>query len=172
MCSETIYNGFKNTSLHYATEKGYIEVVKLLLQNGADVNAFNLKSKTPLHLAAERGFLEVTKLLLQNGADVNAKSSNFANTPLILAAMKGHFEIVKLLLENGANVNQMSYHGSHGSDSLGYAAYYGHLEIVKILLKHGAYIPLRDRFIRHLEEKKYQKILALLKKCESCLLYR
>ena len=88
------------------------------------------------------------------------------------AAYYGHLEIVKLLLENGANVNQMSYHGSYGSDSLGYAAYYGHLEIVKILLKHGAHVPLRDRFIRHLEEQKYQQILALLKNCESCLLYR
>ena len=164
-------NGLKNKALHNATENGHIEVIKLLLQNGADINAYNSHLKTPLYLAVEKEQLEIIKLLLQNGADVNTKNTYYEYTPFYLAAMNGHFEIAKLLLENGADVDQRSI---YGSSPLRYAAYKGHLEIVKLLLQHGAKIrenELNDRFIRYLEDKKYQQILVLLKNnCELCLI--
>ena len=48
------------------------EVVKVLLENSADVNAVNSPKMTALHLAAREGHVDVTKVLLENGADVNA----------------------------------------------------------------------------------------------------
>ena len=169
-----VTGNFDYEPLHYAAQDGHIEVTKVLLQNGADINAYNSNSKTPLYLAVEKEQLEIIKLLLQNGADVNSKNTNFEDTPLHFAAWNGYFEIAKLLLENGADVNQRT---TDGWSSLLYAAYYGHLEIVKILLEHGANIcenDLNDKFIRYLEDQKYQRfqqILALLKNnCELFLI--
>jgi len=83
---------------------GHLEVVKLLLEHGADPNVKNRDGKTPLHNAASEGHLEVVKLLLERGADPNVKDDD-GNTPLHNAAWRGHLEVVKLLLEHGADPN-------------------------------------------------------------------
>ena len=59
-------------ALHWAAYYGYVGVVKLLLQNDADVNAVDGFKRSALHLAAEHGEVDVAKVLLRNGADVNA----------------------------------------------------------------------------------------------------
>lgn len=60
------------------------EVVKLLLQHHADVNAINFRNQTPLHTCIEVGCAQTTYLLLHAGADVNAVD-NMGKTPLMLA---------------------------------------------------------------------------------------
>ena len=62
------------TALHYSASNGHADVSKVLLENGANVNAVNeIKWKsTPLHDAAEFGHIDVMKLLMMNGANVNA----------------------------------------------------------------------------------------------------
>jgi ankyrin repeat protein len=62
------------TALHLAAGEGHLEIVKLLLEHGADVNA-KTAYETALHLAAGEGHLEIVKLLLEHGADVNAKTA-------------------------------------------------------------------------------------------------
>ena len=82
--------------------------MKLLLQNGANVNAVsksNSKSKgTPLHVACMRNRTDAVKLLIQHGANVNSTNSDL-ETPLHRAAWYGLDEISKVLLENGADCN-------------------------------------------------------------------
>jgi ankyrin repeat protein len=51
--------------------------VKLLLENGADVNARGWYYKTPLHIASFRGSLEVSRLLIENGADIDAQDEEY-----------------------------------------------------------------------------------------------
>ncbi|VEP13406.1 Ankyrin [Hyella patelloides LEGE 07179] len=73
-----------STPLHYAAHRGYLDIVKLLLDAGANVNALegNYSKTTPLHWAATGGHLEVTKLLVENDANINAKDNWYNLTPL------------------------------------------------------------------------------------------
>lgn len=62
------------TALHYASEKGHADVVALLLEEGANINAKDAMKKTPLILAAAGGKEDVVKALLQHGASKAVKS--------------------------------------------------------------------------------------------------
>ena len=78
------------------------QIVKLLLERGANVNAkLTLNGGTSLMFAAEKGQTEVVKLLLEKGVDINAKSID-GRTALAAAKMKGHTDIVQLLEKAGA----------------------------------------------------------------------
>ena len=74
----------------------HIEIVKFLLESGADVNA-----DYALINASKKGITEVVKLLLEKGADVN-KKTNEGHTALYYATQKGYTGIVKLLESAGA----------------------------------------------------------------------
>mmetsp|Transcript_41872 Transcript_41872/g.100899 ORF Transcript_41872/g.100899 Transcript_41872/m.100899 type:complete len:251 (-) Transcript_41872:94-846(-) len=60
------------TSLHWACEGDHLEVVKVLIEKGADVHAKNRIGGTSLHAACSTGQLELVKLLVEKGADVRA----------------------------------------------------------------------------------------------------
>jgi len=71
-----------NTPLHYACERGYTEIVNLLLNSGADVNAQNNGGHTPLHWACWRAYAVATRLLLEKGADPGVKNASGGIVPL------------------------------------------------------------------------------------------
>lgn len=88
----------KYTPLHRASYENHIDVVKLLLQNGADVGAQTEMGWQPLHSCCPWNNKECAALLIQNGADVNAKSEG-GQTPLHIAAgHSGSLSTVQLLL--------------------------------------------------------------------------
>jgi ankyrin repeat protein len=95
----------KNTPLHIASSNGDIEIVKLLIENGADVNKQNKDGTTALYIASQRGDIEIVKLLIQNGADVN-KQNKDGKTALYIASKWGYPTIVKLLSDKEAKVDQ------------------------------------------------------------------
>jgi len=89
----------KDCALRTASKKGYIEIVKCLLSEGADVHYHN---DFPLQIAADAGNLEIVKCLLAAGANVHADGE----LALQWAATEGHFEVVKYLLAAGANAKK------------------------------------------------------------------
>lgn len=101
------------TALHYAAERGFVQVAKALLDAGADVNVRGKNDSTPLHLACRRGQKAMAELLILNGADVNA-TNDLGATPLILAAAApGSLELVKLLVERKAQINARDRFGAN-----------------------------------------------------------
>ena len=82
----------KNTPLNLASQKGHIEIVKLLIHHKANINTPDEDNLTPLHNAVHYGHLEVTELLIQNNAQLNCQSKKNKNTPLHLASMVGQID--------------------------------------------------------------------------------
>jgi ankyrin repeat domain-containing protein 50 len=125
------------SSLIVASYFGLKAVVKLLLENGADVERNDAGyGRTPLSWAAENGHEAVVKLLLEKGADVECKNAWYGRMPLSWAAENGHEAVVKLLLEKGADVECKN--GWYGRKPLSWAAENGHEAVVKLLLEKGA----------------------------------
>lgn len=85
--------------LMLASLKGHLELAKILIKKGGDVNKTGW---TPLHYAASGGHAALIGLLLENNAYIDAESPN-GSTPLMMAAMYGSEASVKLLLEEGAD---------------------------------------------------------------------
>ena len=73
------------TPLGVACLNGYLEIVKLFLENGANVNFKDDRENTPLHRACKNCHLEIVELLLANGAEKNCKNENY-DTPEELAS--------------------------------------------------------------------------------------
>lgn len=119
---------------------GRAEVVRLLVDAGADVNAAAPSTGfNPLLIAAKDGDLELTRLLVERGADLEARIRSGA-TPLMLAALHGHVEVTQFLLERGARVNAAA---NKGATALILAAGRGHTESVRALLDAGAHSAMK-----------------------------
>ena len=126
-------NQYGSTPLHDAARAGSAEVVQLLLQAGARVDANGRDQLTPLHEAAMQGKAVVAKLLLAAGADVNMGDRSHP-TPLIDAVRGGSLETAKLLLEQGADVNKATWR----YPPLGVAVARGTPAMVALLIAAGA----------------------------------
>lgn len=117
-----------------ASSVGYLNVVKYLLAQGADVNLEAGYYGSALVAAAAHGRIDTVELLLANGADVNRQIKH-QRTALIAAAESGLVDIVTLFLDNGAIVQQRSpYYGS----ALEAAAMCGSHDIIRVLVEHDA----------------------------------
>lgn len=124
------------TLLYFAVGYGSAKSVRLLLAEGADVNAEGGRFGNALQAACCQGEVKVVELLLNRGADVNAQGGAYGNA-LQAACCKGEVEVVELLLYRGADVNAQG--GNYGT-SLAAASYNGKTGIVRLLLNSGANI--------------------------------
>ena len=116
--------------------------LRLLLKQGADVNAAQGDGMTALHWASSHGDVEETKMLVYAGARVDAVTRNGNYTPLHLAARTGTAAVVRALLDAGASPNAKTTSG--GATALHYAAGQGSVETITALLDKGATVDIRD----------------------------
>lgn len=127
-------NEFKESALTLACYKGHLEMVRFLLEAGADQEHKTEEMHTALMEASMDGHVEVARLLLDSGAQVNMPADSF-ESPLTLAACGGHTELAMLLLERGANIEEVN---DEGYTPLMEAAREGHEDMVALLLSQGA----------------------------------
>lgn len=130
------------TPLHLAAEHGYIDMVELLLEKGADINAKEGFKRTPLHFAASSGHDEIVRLFIAKGAYLNEKDS-FILTPIFRAAYSGHQSIVEMLLSVGISISTTE---KNGVTLLHAAALSGNPELVEMLLDKGIGRNVRNRY--------------------------
>jgi hypothetical protein len=99
------------TILMVAVHLGNLDLCRLLVARGANVNRRDPAGYSPLSKAVDYGHLEIARFLLDNGADPNIKL--IGSTILISAVLKNRTDLVELLLQRGAQVNAMGvYYGS------------------------------------------------------------
>ncbi len=135
-----------DTPLHFAARKDErLGIVRLLLENGADIKANNEFKGQPLHCAASGNALEVSKVLIAAKADINARDKQ-GGTPLHSAANSlpyhsedgRHDQITKiaaLLISKGAIVNVKD---NSGLTPLHLAALHDNVELIELLISKGA----------------------------------
>lgn len=122
------------TWLHVAATHGKLEIVKRLVEMGADVNArAGIAGDSPLNQAASYGHLDVVKYLLSCGAELDVSEPE--RNPLFGAIHHGQAGIVKLLIDSGINT-RVKYTGKSmkDMDALAFAREWGRTDIAEILL--------------------------------------
>lgn len=93
--------------LHVAARSGHLNICRLLVENGADVNVLSAENWTPLYYATNTGNTDIVEYFLARGADKTIRDSYHNRTPLDVAKYRQFHDIVKLL---GGDPSDTSYH--------------------------------------------------------------
>ena len=150
------------TTLHEAVAEARADVVKVLIDAGADIEEKDSHGRSPLLFACMRGCLDIVKILVQAGAELcvpdHGRSFLFPaaanghtetvrylvglgqvdrklNSALNMAAVRKHVGVVQVLIDAGADIKKTD---PKGRSPLFYACVGGCLDIVKMLLQVGA----------------------------------
>jgi ankyrin repeat protein len=125
----------KRTALHIAAEKGFSDLIELLLERDANAHSLDCQGRTPLHHAAEAKDSRCISLLLEHGCDA-AQVDHQGLTVWHLAALCGNIEALEILATRAAGtLLSTSDEPREGKTALLCAAQAGSEEGIKILLK-------------------------------------
>lgn len=162
----------QSTPLHRAAEAGHLKIVKYLIKEGAEVNAWNNAHQNPLLYAAYKGHSEIVNYLLENGAEYRERDI-YGRNVLHYPSREGHPKVVEILVKKGLDISQedrggvtplrfaverghteiidvfialkaIDVNGDQGRRSLHLAAANGHKNIVELLIAKGASIHTKD----------------------------
>ncbi|KAJ6634792.1 Ankyrin-3 [Pseudolycoriella hygida] len=139
-----------NRAAEYGAEKSF----KMLVENGANVNAEDKRNYgiTPLHWVArnsgtlrgeynpKKEYLNIADILFANNANISAENDS-GYTPLHSGAKTGAQDIVRSLIEKGANVNKIS---KHGYTPLHMTGEFNKVDVAKLLIQNGAELEIKN----------------------------
>src|SRR6266702_3376122 len=146
-CSVDVNTQHKDhrTPLHLASYHGKLEIVRLLLDRGANANATADNGESPLHKVSKGKYesqedgVRVAWLLLERGGDVNAQRKDHW-TPLHLACYNGKLDIARVLLDRGANANAEADNGESSLHKVSKGKYESQevgVRVAQLLLERG-----------------------------------
>ncbi|EXJ68419.1 uncharacterized protein A1O5_08211 [Cladophialophora psammophila CBS 110553] len=121
------------TPLIATAQRGLVDMMRSLINLGAEVDTVEFEGRTALSFAAESGYLDGVRLLIEKHADLNL-SDKKGKTPLMWAAEHGHARMVDLLLEKGADPKSQD---SLRQSALFWAARGNNVDVMKQLMKSG-----------------------------------
>ncbi|KAF5306177.1 hypothetical protein FQR65_LT07453 [Abscondita terminalis] len=128
----------KQTPLHLAAGAGQIEVCKLLLELGANIDATDDMGQKPIHAAAQNNFSEVTQLFLQQHPSLVMATTKDGNTCAHIAAAQGSVTVIEELMKFDRQGVITARNKLTDATPLQIAAEGGHAEVVKALVRAGA----------------------------------
>lgn len=111
-----------------------IQLIKRLIEYGADVNAVGIKNRPSLICAINLKNLKIIELLIQHGATVNMCDAD-GYTPLMYAVNHNDSDAIRTLINHGADLDAVD---QIGFTALMHAAILGHTSIVELLIEKGA----------------------------------
>ncbi|XP_071100543.1 ankyrin repeat domain-containing protein 50-like [Haliotis cracherodii] len=155
---------YERTPVMRAAEKGYKEVVELLVHKGADVTLVDKDGNNILHLACQKNNVELVKYVLsQDMVGINDRGV-YERTPVMRAARNGYKEVVELLVHKGADVTLVD---KDGNNILHLACQKNNVEMVKYVLSQDM-VGINDRGwyertpVMRAAEKGYKEVVELL----------
>ena len=123
-----VFDDEKFTPLHRMAIVGNIEMVNVLLENGADIDVPDGRwGCSPLLFAAQEGKMEIVKILLTAGANINFKNNSKLDA-IYFASERGHYDIVKILMKFGILINPKCIHNASAN---------GQIALIELLLDYG-----------------------------------
>lgn len=135
-----------------ASGRGFLKIVSILIDAGADVNARDWQGSPALVAASAHGHVMVVRLLIDAGADMNAVSGAkffddlFHYTALQVASKNGHYKVVQFLVGAGAELDLCNESTLRIDTALLLASEEGHEKVVKILVEAGADLNVKDYY--------------------------
>ena len=123
------------SALMVASGRGHCDLVRFLLEKGAQVDFQDCYGKSALMLASECGQCEVARLLLDRGAEVGLRDCVNGKSALMIPSECGKYEVVKLLLDAGAQVDLQD---KVGRTAIVLASEHDHWKVGMLLLKRMA----------------------------------
>lgn len=134
-----------NKQFRDAAARGDIEMLKLLLDRGADIHSRNCDEWTALHNSARRGHVECLKYLVEHGAHAKAITIN-GSTAIHLASEIGHLNCIEYLVSLGVSVDAKT--SVDNKTALHIASENDRLKCVKYLIEQGASLDALDKWGR------------------------
>ena len=128
------------TVIHMAASKGNAEVVRLLVEHGADIEAEDEDGWTAVFYAALSGDLETIQYLCDQGADIQ-RTTGEGFTPLIAGMENGQLEVARLLVELGVDIHARD---SYGGSALWLSVQNQKPQILEYLISLGAEVNVRS----------------------------
>ena len=135
---------YKYTAVHWACMRAHWDIVKFLIEKGADLNIVGGDGGTPINWAVNHDNVDMIKFLINHGAKLNIKNQ-WGMTELHTAVWRGNINVVEFLLGHGSDPNIKT---NEGWTAMHYAYRSGHDNIIELLKKRGLAMTEKDNMGR------------------------